>query len=315
MTRNTVRLVSLLVSVACCTVCVSQQVPDPTFKASVDHPAYVDKHPRVLFDEGHFNVHTTTGSYKTFADLLASDGYKIETTDKPFSAETLAGHDVLVVANPRGAAQRSEKPAFTDQECDAVRDWVKRGGALLLVVDHYPTGHAAALLAQRFDVDLSKGTTVDRANAPPGAVGGEILFSRDNKLLSDHAITHGRNDQERVNRVVTFTGQSLKGPDGSAALLVLANTAMDRLPNDGAASPARRRGPAAANVPQVPAAGRSQAIAMQFGEGRIVVLGEASQLSAQLTGPRQNPMGMNFAECDNRQWAINIMHWLTGLIA
>ena len=242
MTRNVCWLVAISLPIASASVCVAQQVPDPTFKAFVEHPAYTDKHPRVLIDEGHFNVHTAGGSYKAFADLLTSDGFKVETTDKPFSAETLAGRDVLITANARGALRRSEKPAFTEAECDVVRDWVREGGSLLLVVDHYPTGHAAEMLAQRFDVNLSKGTTVDRANAPSGAAGGAILFSRDNKLLTDHAITRGRNDQERVNRVVTFTGQSLKGPADSVALLVFADTATDRLPNDAAdgAAPAPR---------------------------------------------------------------------------
>ncbi len=92
-------------------------------------------------------------------------------------------------------------------------DWVRGGGTLLLVVDHYPTGHAAEILARRFDVDLGKEQRSDRANAPAGGTGGAILFSRDNKLLADHPITRGRNDEERVNQVVTFTGSRSKGPD------------------------------------------------------------------------------------------------------
>jgi hypothetical protein len=55
-------------------------------------------------------------------------------------------------------------------------------------------------------------------------------------------------------------------------------------------------------------------VALKFGKGRVVVLGEASQLSAQLAGTQQRAMGMNYAGCDNRQWAINIAHWLSGLI-
>jgi len=37
-------------------------------------------------------------------------------------------------------------------------------------------------------------------------------FSRANGLLADNAITNGRAPGERINRVVTFTGQSLSGP-------------------------------------------------------------------------------------------------------
>jgi hypothetical protein len=102
---------------------------------------------------------------------------------------------------------------------------------------------------------------------------------------------------------VTFTGQSLKGPPDSTALLILADTAIDRMPSDAAenapVSP-RRRPALANNVPQVSAAGRSQGVALRFGKGRVVVLGEASQSSAQRAGAGQLPMGMNYADCDNR---------------
>jgi hypothetical protein len=55
----------------------------------------------------------------------------------------------------------------------------------------------------------------------------------------------------------------------------------------------------------------------RFGKGRVVILDEAAQLSAQLTGlerTTQNMMGMNVPGIDNRQFAVNIMHWLSGLL-
>jgi hypothetical protein len=303
-------------------VAFAQQVPDPNFPVKVATPAYTANHPHVLFDEAHFNVHTTKGSYQSFAELVTNDGYQVTPNEKPFDAKTLAGADILVIANARGAARPSELPAFTEPECDAVRDWIRAGGNLLLVVDHYPTGHAVDSLARRLGVNLSKGTTTDPDHAAPGAGGmGTLLFARTNQLIADHAITLGRNEAERVNRVITFTGQSLKGPEGSVAFLELADTAVDRLPSAGtpgqvAARPqARRPGPGAAAAGQsVSAAGRAQGVALAFGKGRVVVLGEASQLSAQLAGPQQRPMGMNFPGIDNRQMALNIMHWLSHLI-
>ncbi len=116
---------------------VGQQVPDSTFKVSVEQPAYTDNHPKVLFDEAHFNVHTMQGTYKAFVDLMNSDGYEFVANTKPFDAKVLDGYDLLITSNARGASQRSEKAAFSDDECDAVRDWVRAGGGLLLVVDHY----------------------------------------------------------------------------------------------------------------------------------------------------------------------------------
>jgi hypothetical protein len=53
---------------------------------------------------------------------------------------------------------------------------------------------------------------------------------------------------------------------------------------------------------------------MSFGKGRVVVLGEAAMLSAQLTGPGGMKFGMNHPGIDNRQLALNIVHWLSGLL-
>ena len=63
-------------------------------------------------------------------------------------------------------------------------------------------------------------------------------------------------------------------------------------------------------------AGRAQAIAMKFGKGRVVMLGEAAMLSAQVGsgGKESSKFGMNVPGIDNRQLALNIMHWLSGLL-
>ena len=80
-------------------VAFGQQQSDPKFDARVAQPAYTDKHPRVLFDEGHFNVHTSQGGYKAFADLVVNDGCALKPGTKPFDAKTLADFDILVIAN------------------------------------------------------------------------------------------------------------------------------------------------------------------------------------------------------------------------
>ena len=45
----------------------------------------------------------------------------------------------------------------------AIRDWVRAGGALLLIADHAPFGSAAASLASRFGVSMGKGWTFDQS--------------------------------------------------------------------------------------------------------------------------------------------------------
>jgi hypothetical protein len=281
----------------------AQQLSDPEFDTNVANPAYPKSEPRVLFDEAHHNFHTTDGRYKPFADLLRNDGYRVVRNRQPFSKETLNTFKVLVIANALGAEEMDDNgadaSAFTEEECQAVQEWVKGGGSLLLIADHAPFGGAASSLASRFGVDMSKGFTYDQANSVAGSP-SILIFSRDNKLLATHPITEGRDEKERVNRVQSFTGQSLKGPADSVSILKLADTAKD--------SPDRN------TDASVSAAGRAQALAFKFGKGRVVVQGEAAMLSAQISGSEKSKMGMNVPGNDNKQYALNVMHWLSGLL-
>src|SRR5438477_2539718 len=295
----------------CCLVLFSftgimaQQVADPNFDAKVTKPAYPKNGPKVLFDEAHNNFHTASGRYKPFADLISNDGYQIIPNKEKFSAAVLKGFDVLVISNALGAERmnmpEASNPAFTPEECDAVRDWVKGGGNLLLIADHAPMGSANQIMADRFGVNMSKMFTIDSENYDKESNNpGFIVYTRESGRLADHAITRGRNDSERVNKIIAFTGQSLKGPPGSVAFMKLADSAVDAMPG--------------VNKDPASAAGRAQGIAMAFGKGRVVVLGEAAMLSAQLAGPNKMPFGMNRTGIDNRQIALNIMHWLSGLL-
>lgn len=281
------------------------QMADPNFNAKVDRPAYKKAGPKVLFDEAHNNFHTASGRYKPFADLITNDGYQVVPNKQVFSREALKGYRVLVISNALGAARMNDagagNSAFTEQESDAVRDWVRSGGSLLLIADHAPMGAANQSLGKRFDVDMSKMFTVDQQNHDVESGNpGFIVYTRESGRLADHPVTRGRNDSERVNKIVTFTGQSLKGPADSTAFLKLADTAFDAMPGQ--------------NTNPASAAGRAQGIAMKFGKGRVVVMGEAGMLSAQVVGPQRMPFGMNRPGIDNRQLALNIMHWLSGLL-
>ena len=55
-------------------------------------------------------------------------------------------------------------------------------------------------------------------------------------------------------------------------------------------------------------------MALKFGKGRVLVQGEAAMLSAQISGAEKRRMGMNVPGNDNRQYALNLMHWLSGLL-
>jgi hypothetical protein len=281
----------------------AQQIADPEFKVHVEKPTYTKNYPRVLFDEAHNNFHTTEGRYKPFADLIGNDGFHVVRNRNPFSKTSLSTFKLLVIANAMGAEDDEEdgadKSAFTQEEIQAVYDWVRGGGALLLIADHAPFGGAAEALAKKFDVEMSKGFVIDAEHAQENAP-SILTFSRENQLLLDHPITRGHDESERINKVVTFTGQALKTADKTAVFLKLGDGAKDKPSRDAETT--------------IPVGGQAQGLAMKVGKGRLVVLGEAAMLSAQLAGPNRNPMGMNAPGNDNRQLALNIVRWLVGAL-
>jgi hypothetical protein len=286
----------------------AQATADRHFDARVENPAYTKNFPRVLFDEAHYNFDTSNNRYKPFADLIFNDGYHLAVNRQPFTKESLKTFKILIIVNPLGGEevddQGAKDAAFTTAECDAISDWIRGGGALLFIADQSPFGSAAEILAKKLGVEMSKARTTDAANSDKeldAAAGdpGVIVYSRENHLLLEHGITNGRSDAERVNRVLVFNGQSLKGPEGSEAFLKLSDTAIDNV---------------SAAEKKLPAAGRAQGIALRLGKGRVVVLADSAMLSAQVTGSDNRPFGMNIPDADNKQLALNIMHWLSGLL-
>ena len=294
-----------------------QQLPDTTFVPQIAAPAFTTRHPKVLFDEAHHNFHTLDGRYQAYGKLMTADGCVLTPNKKPFSAAALTGYDVLVIANAlgddpeTGSDSTVTRSAFQPGEIAAVHDWVSQGGALLLIADHAPFGSAAAALAARFGVDMSRGYTADSLQAAGPGSATNIAFTRERGALGDHPILNGRNAGERIQKVVAFTGQSLLGPKGSMPLMILSGDAYDLPP----AALALRGDPAAMMAKAVSAKGRSMAVALEVGKGRAVIQAEAAMLSAQIiVQPGREPylFGMNQPGLDNQQFALNEMRWLVG---
>lgn len=280
-----------------------RQKADNSWKPAVAQPAFTDRHPRVLIDEAHFNAHTAGGKYAPFARLLTADGCEVIRNQGAFTAATLAGADVLVIANAAGGPKPQllginlpsvdkrtrDMPALSPEEITAVRTWVEAGGALLLIADHAPFGASVSALAEAFGVTMHGGFVevegMDSAQDDPSM----LVFTRAAGLLGDHPITQGS-----IERVVTFTGQSLDGPEATA-LLRLPESAKEYIPGGGDQMEEHR-------------AGAAQGLALERGSGRVVVLGEAGMLTAQMSGGVR--FGMNVPGNDNQQFALNIIHWL-----
>lgn len=286
---------------------LAQQVVDSAFHARVAMPAFAPgSGPLVLFDEAHNNRHTADGSYRPFAELLRLDGYRVESLKTELTRETLAGARVLVIINALAALNVDNwtlptPSAFGDEEMEAVRRWVMGGGALLLVADHMPFPGAAATLAHSLGFTFTNGFAIDTATWDP------IVFRRRDGMLALHPISEGRDASERIDSVVTFWGQAFRAGDSSVTALLTYGSGV--ISYEPVVAWRFVEGTPAVNV-----AGWLQAAARVFGSGRVVVLGEAGMLSAQLMGRNRRPAGMNAPNAQqNQQFTLNVMHWLSGI--
>jgi hypothetical protein len=293
----------LVLAIAAALLLPFGQRVDTGYNPSVAAALRAARPARVCIDEGHYNAHTATGRYRPLARLLEAAGYAVSRHRGAFTGPSLARCDVLVVANAAGGdrfrigpinlpihrgGDRGD-PAFTPGEVALVRQWVERGGSLLLVADHAPFGQAARPLAAAFGVRMGGGFVEVPRSSPARAGPGSLAFTAESGLLRPHPITAG------VRRVMTFTGQSLAG--AGEPLLQLPADAVEYVPP----------GP---ELRPVSAAGHSQAVALDFGRGRVAVLGEAAMISAQIDD-RGEKMGMNVAGTDNEAFALQLFQWLS----
>lgn len=294
-----------LLTLATCGIAIAQQVPDSAFRPSILSPAYPpDLGPVVMIDQAHNNFHTAEGRYLPFASLLQMDGFRILRSSCPFERDSLSRGSILVIANALNERNREDwslptPSAFTPEEIAAVTGWVEEGGSLLLIADHMPFPGAAQELARQFGFTLSNGFAA-KADSP----GGNDYFRREDGTLADHPITNGKTAGERIDSVVSFTGEAFTGDSTVTGLMIFGQGMASYLPqvawqfND--------------STPKVDIKGWYQAAVREFGKGRVAMVGEAAMFTAQLAGPERFPVGMNQPEASqNAQFLLNVMHWLT----
>jgi hypothetical protein len=243
------------------------------------------------------------------------DGDHLRPLRELLSAEALGPARALVVVNAKGPTGHDPESAFSPREIDAVVEWVRAGGGLLLVADHTLFGSAAGDLSRRFGVAMMDGEVQDLEHADLSSGDpAQLVFDRAQGLLGAHPILEGRALDERVSRVVTFTGQSLAAPPGADRLLLLAPTAQDlpvlKVEMIETLFDWDRR---TTFGDPIPTRGNCQAVALSWGQGRVVVAGEAALFSAQVRAGRR----FGFTEppgTQNEQFVLNAVRWLGGAL-
>ena len=303
-TTPSILLVLLATGMACAEWPMSN---DPAFDESVRQPTYMEAQgPRILLDGGHHNFFIQWGFIKPFADLAEADGYRPVIDDETFTPEYLERFDIVMIitALPFDFTTKTEvttETTFTGTEIEALYEWVKSGGSLLVFSEHAPFDQAINPLLQRFGISSSVGTVADTEHYDK-ALGspGWIVFSRENGYLNEeHPISNGKDKSEVIDSVVTFGGRSLTG-DGYANLFRLSPSAENRKHPTGV-------GPIGM--------GNSQALAGSVGEGKIVAFGDSNGFTAmnfKLEDGSSVSAGMI---TENHQWkqlVLNVLHWLSG---
>ncbi|MCR9296971.1 MAG: DUF4350 domain-containing protein [bacterium] len=271
------------------------------YEPIVKAPAFAEgKGPVVLLDEAHFNFHTSQGRYAPFVKLLRRDGYVVRPNLKPFSLETLQDASVLVIAN--AIAEQNEHlwqlptpSAFTEAEISAVAKWVDDGGALLLIADHMPFAGAADKLADALGARFLNGFVLEAK-----------LFDRRSGQLGDHIITRGRNQDEYIDSISTFTGSAFQIDDGFQPILTFGPDVVSMQP--------QVAWQFTDDTPREDVTGWCQAAVRRLGNGRVAVFGEAAMFSAQVSAQGRQ-FGLNSPEAaQNGQLLLNTLHWLTGVL-
>jgi len=285
------------------TTLFSQQVADSLYNPKISDKTYQNQEGTVIYiDEEHNNFHTKDGRFSSFTNILELDGYQVKSYNEIFNHDNLKDISILVIANalPDSMGNPITIPtesAFTKGEIKSLRKWVENGGSLYLIADHMPFAGAAAELANEFGFEFYDSFVMRSTE------NGIIDFNKKKGTLSDCFITNGRNLNESINQIRTFTGQGFKIPQNAMSILNLDESQSVFLVdtmwvfND--------------KVERFPAKNLSQGAIMNLEKGKIAVFGEAAMFTAQLAGSERIKVGMNTKEAEeNYQLLLNIIHWL-----
>ncbi len=279
----------------------SQQIPDTTFNPVIQNPEYeTGKGSLVFIDEGHHNFHTKNGRYLPFAKLLEKDGYVVKGYKGEFTKKRLDTGKILVIANALNEVNVNNwslptPSAFTEEEFKIVEKWVHDGGSLFLIADHMPWPGAAEKLAAVFGFKFFNGFNFDVINP--------AYFRASDGTIAKNIITLGRDSSETVKEIPCTEGQAFQIPNDANQILIFDKSSMILLPDTAWVFHSSTK--------MMEITGWSQGAYKKFVKGRVVVFGEASMFSAQISEPENRKMGMNsFDAVDNHKLLLNIIHWL-----
>ena len=292
----------LLFSFLIISICAQAQITnDPSFDSKVTAPAYKNNSgPKVLIEGGHHNVIVQWGLIKPLNDLIHADGYNPKIDSLPITKKYLSDYKIVVM-NPSLPFDFGTKKevgnlvTFSKEEIENIYNYVNNGGSLFVLIDCSPTDIAMSPLLNKFGIKTSFGTLEDSVHQDKEFGKVVVQYTKENGLLKlNHPILKGTNENEIIKSLVLYTGSAIKS-DQLTTILPISNDA--KINNNGVATSLEK--------------GYAQGLAGKVGKGKIVVLSDSEAFVAMLFGKNKAKIGMQVKAYDNKQFALNILHWLT----
>ena len=231
---------------------------------------------RILFDQVHANISIGTGryNYSSFVASLTSNGYTVDALTSTVTLEALQEYDLFVIPSI-GNYNGTDVPTFyTVSEIAALQMYVQQGGSLFLLCEYhsdergYHSNAAERELSAAFGITLDANTATDPSDYIEDH---NIWITFHPRNFASHPIMQG------VGSLQSFATATMSGPGIS-----LVTTDPDATP-----------------------ASRSVGLALNYGNGRVVIVGDSSYCGGGGSDP--------FIDYeDNRQFGLNIVSWLTS---
>ena len=303
---RSIKLMTLILLLYC-PIFMAQQIPDTAFTFNIKQPAYSQgEGSLVLIDQAHSNFHTVETGFSPFAKLLRRDGYQVSGLSELIINPDLLGKcKILVIANALDSSNSQNwilptPSAFSKDEIKVIKNWVERGGSLLLIADHMPFAGAAYGLGKAFGFEFLNGFAYTSEQAWPPSV-----FSQKDKTLIESHITNGNNKNEKIDSVATFTGSAFKTPADVIPVLSFLDKNYSLQPDTAWRFNKDTR--------SLKLTGYYQGAVLKFGKGKVAIFGEAAMFTAQIVNENFK-VGFNSADApQNAQFTLNLIHWLDGV--
>lgn len=282
----------------------SQQRADNINIPEIKNPRFKnEKGPKVYIDQGHNNFHQKTGRFKPFSDLIKKDGYNV---DSITDLKKIKKGDILVIANAVNESNRRNwrrpiEQAFSKDEVLFLKEWVKKGGKLLLIADHMPFAGASNSLANAFGFNFCDGFAYlikDNRNNPD-------VFSIKNKRMLDSEIINGKFGV-KIDYITTFTGSSFSIPKEAKGILKFKK-------GDYCLAP-EIAWQFTETTERLELENKYQGSILNFGKGKVAVFGEAAMFTAQTITNNIGTFKFGFHSenaPNNLEFIRNLMYWLS----